>query len=145
MRKRKQLSIREESRKWSGEIISAGSWCVSSSVGRAHRYQDIKVKFCIHDTCKKDAISHPVHFLHHNYCSTFKSPVIFVLIVCLCNFLQIREFSFKFAHCCCNSSERHKKRVTENPLASMYLSLCCVQKWTQKRAEAKRDERGEER
>lgn len=55
----------------------------------------------------------------------FKSPVIFVLIVCLCNFLQIREFSFKFAHCCCNLSERHKKRVTENQLASIW-AICAV-------------------
>lgn len=37
------------------KLFQLGTRCVCWSVGRVHRYQDVKVKFCAHEACKKDA------------------------------------------------------------------------------------------
>lgn len=92
-----QSERKPERRKWSGEIISVGypvcaleRWPCTQISGRQG---DILRSWSMQERC------HP--FLHHNSFSTFKSPVMLVLNVCFCNFLQMRSY---------NLFERHTRK-----------------------------------
>lgn len=76
-------------------------------------------------------------------------PLFLCWLLAFATFLQLEKFSFKFTHYCCSLSKRQKNRSLNNHLVSIW-AICTVFRNTwldaqKKRAEAKRDERGEER
>lgn len=100
------------------KLFQLGTRCVCWSVGRVHRYQDVKVKFCIHEACKKDATL--------LYITTLSALSNLLLCSCwMCAFATFSRWEFTIG-----LKDTHEKGADWNS-AGVYLShLCCAQKRT---------------